>query len=578
LIYPAKDSFFEEISGRSVSDILLLFSGSVIVFLPLIFSGNWFDSHDGIRYLCLFEQFRDAFKEGIIYPRWLPDNYGGYGYPDFVFYQPAFFYFVLAVSFIVGDVLFSFCATLVLILFLGALGVYKLFCRLFNNFVALFGGLLFIITPYIFVNIYVRGDLAEFASMMLIPWNLYFLIRMRDSIDAGRSIVYDFIVSGILASLLVYTHPFTAMFFYPIFVLFSFLFSIDAGSKNAIRFSCLAVLLLLMGASLSAPYWFNAAMMKDYVNYKSALSGELQAHMHMLSPYQLFSRRWSFGGSVPGVSETEMSFQLGLPHFILACVGFLFSSHKRYKLVFILYIVLIISMLSPCAFLWRNIPLLRIVQFPWRLLSVIAMLQMICVGDCLMRISRFKTNTKIIVLAFISFIFLSSYWPMFFMKTSVAPVREVLRQHVEGRKMIMASYSSFNEFFPSYIPNPPNEARGTREMLQLPEGSGAKAVKLADSSPYRYLALISSPSAVEARVLQFYFPSFCVKVDHKDISDLIKNESDGTFSFPVPAGDEHLVEIFYAGTPFDFGALIILLAGTSVSLGIGLSFKKRKKV
>ncbi len=551
-----------------IRDSILIFIVCVGLFLPLILSNNWFDSHDGIRYLCLFEQFRDAFKEGIFYPRYLPDNYGGYGYPDFVFYQPAFFYAVLPISFLLGDVLSSFFVAMVLFLFLGALGTYLLLNRLYGGGGAFAGAILFALTPYIFVNIYVRGDLAEFASMMILPWLLYFLLRAEMALRKGRRVLVDFLFLGMLAATLVYTHPFTAMLFYPLFLIFALCFSFDLGLRHSVGVFIFAILVLFLGASLSAPYWLTANMMKGYVNYQNALSGQLEAHLHLLFPSQLFSARWGFGGSEAGFSSDGMSFQLGFPHFLLACIGLFFSRRNITRLFFIIYLSLIILTLYFSSFIWKNVSILKLLQFPWRLLSVIAIVQILCLAPCLLRISQLKARLKYSIFVVIACIVFFVYHPMFFMNSSKAPVREVLSQHVEGRKLIMASYSSFNEFFPSYISKSPEIPRGRRNMLQIPENSTAKIMELAESSSYRYSATISNPAKMNLRVLQFYFPGFCVRLNYKNISGSIKIFDDGTFSVPIPAAENQLIEIYYAGTPFDFIAGIVAILGLATIFSV----------
>ena len=54
-----------------------------------------FDGSSHLRKAWLLAQ---QIKDGNWYPRWIPDLYGGYGYPTFTFYAPATYYLTLALA------------------------------------------------------------------------------------------------------------------------------------------------------------------------------------------------------------------------------------------------------------------------------------------------------------------------------------------------------------------------------------------------------------------------------------------------------------------------------------------------
>ena len=145
----------------------LLIALSLVPLSPLLVSGTWPVSHEISRYIVLLDGFRDAFLHGILYPRWLPDLFGGYGYPTFCFYQPGFFYAALPFSFLPGYPLVTMYLALLLLFSLGTVGIYKLCAELSGRTVGLLCAALFVLTPYLYVNLYVRGDLSELAAMLL---------------------------------------------------------------------------------------------------------------------------------------------------------------------------------------------------------------------------------------------------------------------------------------------------------------------------------------------------------------------------------------------------------------------------
>ena len=168
---------------------------------------------------------------------------------------------------------------------------------------------------------------------------------------------------------------------------------------------------------------------------------------------------------------------------------------------------------------------------------------------------------------------------MFFMRESKDSSRDVLIHHRTARKFVLASYSSFNEFFPSYIINPPNIPRGEKDILDIPNADAIKVKEMNKSSIFRKSFVISSTELTSVRVLQFYFPGMCVKSNYEDISGKIKILDDGTFTFPIQAGKNQLIEIYYAGAPFDFIVGIMALSGlAAISTAIFYWSRKNKRI
>jgi hypothetical protein len=98
---------------------------------------------------------------------------------------------------------------------------------------------------------------------------------------------------------------------------------------------------------------------------------------HFVSLKQLIYSPWGFGYSVPGTGD-GMSFQLGPFHWLLALLSLtllFYSWLKRQKIdwqwVFfgLLFGVSIVAMLPVSLPIWKALPFVHYVQFPWRLLA-----------------------------------------------------------------------------------------------------------------------------------------------------------------------------------------------------------------
>src|SRR5882762_2668628 len=71
--------------------------------------------HDVLVLLNWIDQFTLAFRNGTLYPRWMPESFYGMGMPSFYFYPPLVYWVASVVSFIQpGDLAFAYYGALLL--------------------------------------------------------------------------------------------------------------------------------------------------------------------------------------------------------------------------------------------------------------------------------------------------------------------------------------------------------------------------------------------------------------------------------------------------------------------------------
>jgi len=181
--------------GRVVC-VLFFFLICLYPVLPSWFDQQVPDTHELYRYMILADWFYHAITSGICYPRWIPDMNGGFGYPVFVFYQPAYFFINSLIAYWVEPFFLRQLYTLSLIALIGGFGVYRLARCYVKPFHAIWVVALFQIAPYVHINLYLRGDLSEWMVLELAPWPIYFLIRLcwgewKTVCDAGFTTGWD---------------------------------------------------------------------------------------------------------------------------------------------------------------------------------------------------------------------------------------------------------------------------------------------------------------------------------------------------------------------------------------------------
>ena len=536
-------------AGRAVathSGLLLL---AVLVLLPTMVGGAWFASHENGRYAALIDHFQSAFFAGNLYPRWIPDLYGGYGYPIFCFYQPGFFFFSLPFAFLGRYPLYTLYATTLLLLYLGALGAYRLGTVMSDHRTGVFCAAMFLLTPYLWVDLYVRGDLSELTALLLCPWPLYFLCTITDRVRACRPV--NPVVMGLASSLalVVISHPAVALFYVPVVSVIAAWQGLEVGLRW--RYYAPVALGIVLGLALSAPYWFTVFQLRGEVALERLTLGYYQAVLHVVAPWQLVSRAWGFGSSVPGDKDT-MSFQLGLVHLVLTTVGAIVNRRSRIvQAAYVVYLALIVFMTPVAAWAWSHVGLLRTVQFPWRILSVTASLQILCMAG-LGRLSALPVLGRRLGLVFAALLLMGIGWHHDQLAIS-APLNATYAMlvHRGERFTTMENFANENEYLPRTV-RYPEALVPRRDRIPIVEPFGPAQVEaLEGNSPYRISFVVEASQALDVRINQIYFPGWRVLIDGQDVDRATLERRlpvDGRIVVALTTG-RHRLEAFFDGPP-----------------------------
>lgn len=527
--------------------VLLLLA--VLALAPALVHGQWFNSHEYTRYALLGDHFRRAFFAGHLYPRWLPELYGGYGYPTFCYYPPAFFFVMLPFSFLPRHPLFTLYGATLFVLYLGALGAFKLTAALTGDRrMGLLGAVVFLLTPYLWVDLYVRGDLSELMGLLLTPWPLYFLARLGASPHAR--LAGPIAGLGVSLALIVLSHPAVALFYAPVLAVLALWQGLEPGARR--RRLGAAAAGCVLGLALSSAYWFPVMQLWREAGLERMTYGYFEARLHVVAPWQLIWRGWGFGASVPGPGD-GMSFQLGLVHACLAWAGF--ALHRRSRLVqasFAAYVGLVVLMTPLAGPLWKHLAVLKSVQFPWRILSVTAGLQLLCLSGlsrlpALVPALARRMGVVYAVAALAALLWSSNAFRI----REPLDVERALAMHAAEDLMTMANFANMNEFLPRTVRTPGTLVpRGER----IPVVEAPAPVRLepsAGNSLYHLRYTVRTPAPATVTINQLFFPGWRVLLDDTPVAgETLRRRltPDGRMVVAVPEG-VHRLEAYYDGPP-----------------------------
>jgi hypothetical protein len=270
-----------------------------------------------------------------------------------------------------------------------------------------------------------------------------------------------------------------------------------------------------------------------------------------------------------------MSFQLGIAHLFLVVISLVVATffrhvHPRTSQHVIFFIVLfgflIFAMTSGSLVIWKMFPFLGFIQFPWRLLSLIAcVLSFLCGGLFLVDFDTWVKDhlglsfgNRTVQLGAIALLLLFTVG--YCRVQSLTPLSEQLF----SPESLRSSAPLTHEYLPIWVQNTiPEEIQGGE--IQIVQGEAEIHDIQTDMLSYTFTIEATTPTTV--RVGTVYFPGWKAYSDEQGIA-LEPEPSTGLLTMNISPGS-HVITIRFENTPIRTISQYITL----VSLGIlaGLS-------
>jgi 6-pyruvoyl-tetrahydropterin synthase related domain len=349
---------------------------AVAVVSPFFFLGTA-SGHDISFHMASWLDTAGQWKQGILLPRWTEWANFGYGEPRFIFYPP--------LSWVLGGVLGSLipwsavAATFVVaVQTLAGISAFALLRRLVDSrWAALFAAACFAANPYALVIIYARSDFAELLAMAFFPLLFGSALRLCGFLEAqtDRSHRFRAMVLFAVAFSAVWLSNAPAAVIATYSVTFLLLVAaIRQGSPNPLWHGGCGILL---GFGLAGFYLIPAIYEQRWVNIASALAGGLTPSENFLYATTTDAEHDAFN---------RVASNIAVVLSVWCAAGALAAWRARWRGGFRLVVLLplvtltagvLLLMLPVTSLLWRFLPELRFVQFPWRWMSVLALCSVI---------------------------------------------------------------------------------------------------------------------------------------------------------------------------------------------------------
>jgi len=517
----------------------------------LIFGKGYFNMHDDLQMMRQLEMEK-CFKDGQVPCRWVQDMGYGYGFPLFNFYPP--------LPYLVGEIFrilgFSFVMTIRLVFALSFLisgiAMYFLAKEFFGRAGGIVSSIFYVWAPYHSVDIYVRGAMNEVWALSFFP--LIFLAAYKLIIVKEKRKYWIIMLSLSLFALLT-SHNLMVIIFSPVLAVWCLIFLLK--NKNWWKLVDLAKSVIL-AISLAAFFSLPVFIEQKYVQMENLVQGYYEYVAHFASIRQiLFSRFWGYGPSVWEDINDKMSFQIGHVHWILSILilgWFVYILVKKLRLKFIihnsLFIIPFLILVgwfslfmthSRSTFIWIAIPQLKIVQFPWRFLSIATFAFSFLAGACVLFFQKkFYRNAAITLLILFLVIFNWNY----FKPERMGALTDA--EKFSGAAWDLQRNAGIYDYLPKTAKTAPKNAQAS--LAEIINGKGVITNATQTSYWGKFNIEIDNKEAL-VRINIFEFPNWKVYLDGKEINHFVdKNEEWGRMYVVVPQG-KHKIYIQLLNTP-----------------------------
>ena len=407
--------------------LLLAILLSLFAIMPLLAHAGLPNTADGPVHLMRQAELNQAWKDGILYPRWAPDLAYGHGMPLFN-YAPPLLYHLSQTLHLTGLALDdSMKGTVMLMMVLHSVGMYLFARDLFGPRAGLLAAAVYLYAPYRLREAFIQGNYGQFCGLAFYPLILWSVYRL-----ATRNQMRYLLLAAISLAGLLLSHNISAMIFAPLLVAYLVFLLVlttrapqgsqsgwrkqDAAPSSrtlgAILVRCLAA--TGMGLGLAAFFWLPAFGERNMIRLSGITSGFFDFRHNFITLAELLALprpldlsainpHYPLSLGVAQVASAALA-MLGLVIYairdansrIRAKAGNVSSLAIGHTLFFALAFAAYAFLTLPQSRLvWESVPMLSLAEFPWRLLGPAILSAAVLTGAIIYLLERITLRSNL---------------------------------------------------------------------------------------------------------------------------------------------------------------------------------------
>lgn len=559
--YKKKDRRF------TLFSILLLFFFAALMMLRQLVSEGYFSCiiEDTYTYTSWAWQFIEALKEGVIYPRWLPLNFWGYGSPTFILYPPIAYYLVAFFNMFTGSLITAMNITKFLSLFLSGVGMFFLVRDFYSEKIALLTSSFYIVFPYNIFQLYFVGTFASTISFLWFSPIILFTYRYMKDRHYENMIYAGLCYGGLILTHLINAYMFT-------FVLVAFIISM-AIVKRRPGYLMSVPLIIAVGLLISAVYIAPVIFEKQFLSMEH-FTGKIVGYYTYINTFILphsidvlpSDHLWRV------YYKAYFFFVLFFCFFILLVLRQLIrlrhvNNLGDIKAVNIYFLGVAVGslffLLGISRFLWETIPFFEYIQFSARWLYI--------------------TVFSLVFLSSIIFYVLDKYYKAKPGKTLYIIILFLICLMLDGRYIYSAPLFKEKQLIPvrpanfnsEYLPMWVSEENISRDKLnERVTIHGEGEVKIVAWKSAERILSINAKRHSSARIRTFYFPGWNAYLDDMHVAIQTERGS-GAILVDIPRGNHKLV-LRFEDTQIRYYSKIISIISFPALFLLALFSKRRE--
>jgi len=544
---------------------------SVLASLALLLPFFWLGSasgHDFEFHVASWLDVAYQWQHGVLFPHWTAWTNYGFGEPRYIFYPPFSWILGAALS-LVLPISWVPAAFIFLTQTLAGVSAFFLLRRLVSAKAAYMGAAFYAANPYALLVSYVRSDFAEQLACALLPLLLLAALRLagllNDAQPRLRSIP-QFAVS--FAAVWLCNAPAGVIASYSMALLFAWVTIRQRSWRIAVR----SAAALALGLGLAAFYLLPAAYEQRWANIAQALSsGLLPVQNFLFTTIDDVEHTWfNWISSICALFLILLSASTALASRKLARnPASPSNSRTLWSTLLLLAAASTLLMVRLTLPLWQLLPKLRFVQFPWRWMSMLAV-----VGCCFLAAAMERRRGWLWLVLFVAlsaplgiFLTQNTWWDPDEMPTQKAAI-------TSG-----TGYEGVDEYDPlgdDHL-DLPKHAPLAAILPASPEDSDAPPPKakiqtqLWQPEDKQIVVETSAPARVALRLVNY--PAWRVTVNGRNAAPE-RPDDVSQMLIPIEAGKSE-IEVRFARTPDRTAGLAISAFSLIVCLGL---LRRRKSL
>lgn len=550
--------------------------------------------------------FGEAASYSGLWPRWSAELVYGHGYPVFNFFPSLFHAFTQLFHQLGLPLLTAYRVVVYLHFLIAAIGSYLLGKQIFQSRLAGWGAaVVYVYSPYLLYDAIVRGSGPETQALALLPFLILAIWQASDltvnreqkasspqppapnfqsliwqSIRANLQAPKWIVLTAVFFALTFLSHPIAYLLLIPIGVWL--LLKAGFAWQNGRFWHTLIgpAIGIGLGGFLVTFFWLPAFLEVQFTRADLSISQGYAYQENFLTLLNMIS--WPKMPADPALINPPVVRAIPLIGLLWAFViigwQWRHTTRNQREIVIAWAVVLLLSMwliTSSSQFVWDNFPLLRLIFYPWRLLSMTSVATAVLVAVSMqILVTQLKIANKKFAFGLVfvlTAIILISAMPWLF------PPRQSMPEQIDTAKALSEEFPPFfigtttlGEFLPVQVSELPAvlsndaELRAEQNPDRLQAIAGAHWTRL-NESPIDAQYQISLDTAQELTYQQFYFPGWQVTLNGEAIP-ITPSKPDGLITFTLPAGEHQLQIKFGNSWPRTVGwvisgvTLIVLLA------------------